>query len=169
MNKIFFILTLICIFPYTIFSQSNDLQVGGTFNQQRQAQGGFYDYSEPSVINIKVSIWGLVKYPGKFIIPAYSSINDLISYAGGPTPDAFMDELRLIRTNPDSSKTIINLNYKDVLFDNKINSMEKPVTLQAGDILLASGSPRFYLKDYISIFLSVVSVLISFIILLRQK
>jgi hypothetical protein len=42
-------------------------------------------------------------------------------------------------------------------------------SLKAGDVLLVSGSPRFYLRDYIGTILSIVSVLISVIILIRQK
>jgi len=104
-----------------------------------------------------------------FIIPSYSSIQDLLSYAGGPTDEARLEELRIIRTNSDSSKTIISVNYKDFLMDPEVTTVNTSQVLKAGDVLLVSGSPRFYLRDYISTILSVVSVLISVIILVRQK
>jgi hypothetical protein len=52
---------------------------------------------------------------------------------------------------------------ENIAADNSVQS------LKAGDILLVSGSPRFYLRDYIGTILSIVSVLISIIILVRQK
>lgn len=77
--------------------------------------------------------------------------------------------LDLIRTNSDSTKTIIKINYKDFLFDNEVTTIDNKVQLKAGDVILASGAPRFYLRDYLSTILSIVSVLISVIILIRQK
>ena len=169
MKKTLFILSLSLLFQFAASAQSDNLQVGGGLNKMFQSNAGFYDYSEPSVVNIKVSIWGFVRFPGKFIIPSYSSLQDLISYAGGPTDEARLEELRIVRTNGDSSKTIINVNYKDFLMDPEVKTVNTSQVLKAGDVLLVSGSPRFYLRDYISTILSVVSVLISVIILIRQK
>ena len=169
MKKTLFILSLSLLFQFAALAQSDNLQVGGGLNKMFQPQAGFYDYSEPSVVNIKVSIWGFVRFPGKFVIPSYSNIQDLLSYAGGPTDEARLEELRIIRTNSDSSKTIINVNYKDFLMDPEVKTVNTSQVLKAGDVLLVSGSPRFYLRDYISTILSVVSVLISVIILIRQK
>ena len=67
----------------TLFAQ-DDLQVGKSIGQFYQNQGAFFDYSDPESVNIKVSVWGFVKYPGKYIIPHYSNAYDLLSYAGGP-------------------------------------------------------------------------------------
>lgn len=152
-----------------IFAQNENLQVGGTINRIVSPQGGFFDYSEPSAMNIKVDVWGFVKYPGKFIIPSYSKVNDLLSYAGGPIDESHLDEMKIIRTLPDSSQRIIQLNYKDVLFDNESKEMKTIYLLEPGDILVVPGSPRFYLKDYLTTAISLVSVLISVLILVRQK
>jgi protein involved in polysaccharide export with SLBB domain len=133
-------------------------------------QGGFYDCSDPSSVNIKVSVWGFVRFPGKYIIPVYSKINDLLSYAGGPTDEARLEEMRIVRTDSSSSKQIIyNLNFKDFLMNPEITMDSSVQSLKAGDVLLVSGSPRFYLSEYISTILTIVSVLISLIILIRQK
>jgi hypothetical protein len=100
----------------------------------------------------------------------YSKINDLLSFAGGPTEEARLEEMRIIRTDSSSSKQIIyNLNFNDFLMDPKIYVDSSTQSLKAGDVLLVSGSPRFYLRDYIGTILSIVSVLISAIILIRQK
>lgn len=156
--------------PVVVYSQNNDIQMGSGFNKIGFTQGGFFDCSDPSSVNIKVAVWGFVKFPGKYIIPVYSKINDLISYAGGPTDEARLEEMRIVRTDTSNSKQIIyNLNFRDFLMDADVIVDSSLQSLRAGDVLLVSGSPRFYLKDYIGTILSIVSVLISIIILVRQK
>lgn len=169
MKKTLVILILIFL-PVIVYAQNNDIQMGSGLNKIALTQGGFFDCSDPASVNIKVSVWGFVRYPGKYIIPVYSKINDLISYAGGPTDEARLEEMRIVRTDTANSKQIIyNLNYKDFLMDPNVGFDGSLQSLKAGDILLVSGSPRFYLRDYIGTILSIVSVLISFTILVRQK
>lgn len=144
----------------------NNVQIGAGMSKiQRPSVGAFYDYADPAAVNIKVSIWGFVRYPGKYIIPSYSNVNDLLSYAGGPTSAARLEDLRLIRTNPDSSETIIPLHYKDLLFNFNVKKIANVKQLKAGDILMVGGEPRLYFKDYLQIGLSIVSTLISLSIL----
>jgi SLBB domain len=169
LKKVFVILILIAI-PVIVSAQNNDIQMGSGLNKIGFTQGGFFDCSDPSSVNIKVSVWGFVRYPGKYIIPAYSKINDLLSYAGGPTDEARLEEMRVVRTDTSNSKQVIyNLDYKDFLMDPGVTIDNSVQSLKAGDVLLVSGSPRFYLRDYIGTILSIISVLISFTILVRQK
>ena len=93
---------IISLFQISIFSQNDAVQLGSNLNPMRQpTQGALFDYSDPQAVNIKVAVWGWVKYPGKYIIPSYCNVNDLLSYAGGPTDAAKLENLRLIRTEAD--------------------------------------------------------------------
>ncbi len=173
MKNILFVFFLSLMVSIPAFAQNSNVQIGSSMNQLRTTpSGGFYDYSEPSSVNIKVAVWGFVRYPGKYIIPSYSNVNDLLSYAGGPTDEARLQEMRIIRTNADSSQTIIPLNYKDILFNLNVKNNPGSPLLHAGDVLMVSGEPRLYFKDYLSIGLSVVSTLISIatlvVIILRK-
>ena len=149
-----------------VFAQNSELQVGSNTNQLRQNQGAFYDYSDPTSLNIKVSVWGFVKYPGKYVIPMESNVYDLLSYAGGPTEDAHLEDLRLFRTMEDSSQSMIKFNYNDLLWDENLKELKSAPGLEAGDIILVPGSQRLYFKDYLQIGLSVFSALISLSILI---
>ena len=162
MKNILFVFFLSILLSISVFAQNSDVQIGSSMNQLRTTPaGGFYDYSDPSTVNIKVSVWGFVRYPGKYIIPSYSNVNDLLSYAGGPTDAAKLEDMRIIRTNADSSQTIIPLDYKDILFNLNVKNNPQAPLLHAGDVLMVTGEPRLYFKDYLSIGLSVVSTLIS--------
>lgn len=166
MNHFFRSLIFSLVLTSMIFAQNSELQVGSKSDQLRQNQGAFYDYSDPTSLNIKVAVWGFVKYPGKYIIPVESNVYDLLSYAGGPNDDAHLDDLRIFRTRADSSEAMIKFNYNDLLWDENLQTFKNAPSLDAGDILLVPGSDRLYFKDWVQIGLSVMSVLISLSILI---
>jgi len=158
-----FILSIFCVL--NLFAQE-EMQIGTSLGALRQNQGGYYDYSDPESVNIKVSVWGFIKYPGKYIIPIYSNAFDLLSYAGGPDEDANLDDIRIFRIKEDSSQTFINLNYKDFLWNRELTSEKEAPRILSGDILLVPGEDRLYFRDYFTLTLSVLSVLISLAILI---
>lgn len=156
MKRVIFLLLL-----FTIPSFAQDIKLGaqeGRFNYQ----GGFYDFSDPRYLNIMVNIWGYVKFPGKYYVPEQSKIIDLISYAGGPTPDAHLDDVRLYRQTDKGSTDFIRFDIEDLMFNNKtLTNISALPQLKAGDIIVIPGEPRLYLRDYISIAATVTSTLVS--------
>lgn len=165
MNKIIVVLILLFTCSFFSFAQE-DIQIGKSLKNFDRYGGARYDYADPDAINIKVLVWGYVQYPGQYIIPSTSSVNDLLSLTGGPSQDADMEDLRLFRINPDSTQSMIKFNYNDLLWNDKL---EKPVIipeLKPGDILLVPGAPRYFFQDYFTLALSVVSTLSSIAVLL---
>jgi len=165
MKYLLYIFSLFIITTDFTFSQE-DSQIGSNINQLRQSPGAFYDYSDPEAVNIKVSIWGFVKYPGRYVVPYYTNVNDLLSFSGGPTQDSNMDEMKIIRTTVDSSQIVIEVNYKDIFWMENIKEVNKSPKILAGDVLIVPGEPRLFFRDYLSIGLSIFSVLISLSILI---
>lgn len=149
------------------FAQSGDIKIGADLSQFRNSQGGFFDYSDAEAVNIKVSVWGFVKYPGRYLVPNYITVRDLISYAGGPTDDAHLDDLRIYRVLEDSTQTLLKFSYNDLLWGENLKSSKTKVpNLTVGDVLVVPGEPRLYFRDYFTMTLSVVSTLISLSILI---
>jgi protein involved in polysaccharide export with SLBB domain len=130
-------------------------------NYIRQNQGAFYDYSDPDGLNIKVSVWGYVKFPGRYIIPERSDLKDLISFAGGVSDDSYLDDLRIYRLNPDSSQTMLKFNYDDLWWNEELQKDIEIEKVQAGDLLVVPGRPRLYWENYLTLSLSIVGVLLS--------
>jgi protein involved in polysaccharide export with SLBB domain len=164
------ILLFLLILAKSNFAQTDDVQVGSNLNKLIQNQGAFYDFSDPEAVNIKVSVWGYVKFPGKYIIPSYSNINDLLSFSGGPTQDANMEDLRIFRLEKDSSQTLINFDYNDLLWTSNIEKIKlnKIPEVKAGDILLVPGSQRLFFRDWLTLGLAILSTLISLAILFKK-
>lgn len=141
-----------------------DIQIGSLKLDQRQLTG-FFDFSDPAGINIKVQVWGYVKFPGYYVIPARSSINELISLAGGPTDDAVLDDVRIIRANPDSSLTLYRYNFNDLLWNDVIETPIKFTRMYAGDMLIIRGEPRYTFRENVGFTMSIISALASISIL----
>jgi hypothetical protein len=152
----FFIVLLACS---SISFAQEDIQIGTNLQTFDRFRGGFYDYSLPDAINIKVLVWGYVHYPGHYTIPSTNSVNDLLALAGGPTQDANIDDLRLFRVNSDSSQSMIKFDYNDLLWDDKLAKPVKIPELQPGDILLVPGETRYFFWDYFDFALSFIATL----------
>ena len=143
------------------FAQEDDYQVGLSQDYIRQSQGAFYDYSDPGGLNIRVSVWGYVKYPGRYIIPEYSNITDLISYSGGISDDSNINEMRIFRVNSDSTQEMLLYNYDELWWNETLQKDIKISKLQPGDVLIVPGRPRWYWENYLTLTLSIVGVLLS--------
>ncbi len=143
------------------FAQEEDYQVGLSQDYIRQNQGAFYDYSDPGGLNIRVSVWGYVKYPGRYIIPEHSNITDLISYSGGISDDSNIDEMRIFRVNSDSTQEMLMYNYDELWWNETLQKDIKISKLQPSDVLIVPGRPRWYWENYLTLTLSIVGVLLS--------
>lgn len=153
--------TLLISLPSQLIAQDEDFQVGLNPNFIRQSVGGYYDYSDPDGINIKVAVWGYVKYPGRYVIPIRSDIISLISYAGGVNDNAYLDELRIYRIDKDSTQQMIIFNYDDLWWNDKLSKNLKLSKMQASDVLIVPGRQRLYWENYLTIVLSTLGFLIS--------
>lgn len=167
MKKIIFSAIVLLLISDLGFSQVRDYELGSVSNSRRGSFGGFYDYSDPESINIKVSVWGFVKYPGRYFIPDRTTILDLMSFVGGPLDDSNLDELRIYRLDENNNEIMLPVDYNDVMWEENLDSKYRKVPdLKASDILVVPGEPRLYFMDWFSIGLSVFSALISLTILI---
>ena len=127
----------------------------------------YFDYSDPTTLNIKVSVWGYVASPGRYNIPIYTTPVDLLSFAGGPMVGADLKDIRIYRIKEDGTEEIIKLYYDDLINADNLEKKNRPiVTLKANDFLIIPGGPEYYFKDWLSISLSILSAVTSLTILI---
>jgi len=161
----FYVLTLLflCI-SCNLFAQDGKERIGP--EDLKITGANYYNYSDKEKVNIEVNLWGYIKNPGKYLIPKGTTFLDLLTLGGGPIPDSKLEDIRIIRPKNDTLRInddyIINLNYSDYLWGEKISSQTRinPVLI-SGDIVLIPGSPRYFFRDNLSFILSIASVLIS--------
>ncbi|MEI7811265.1 MAG: SLBB domain-containing protein [Ignavibacteria bacterium] len=156
------------LFSSLLLAQQGNVKIGTELGQYRQTQGAYYDYSDPEAVNIKVSVWGFVKFPGYYLVPGYTTTKELLSLSGGPTDAAKLEDLRLYRVLEDSTQLLFKFDYNDLLWGESLKTnKEKIPNLAVGDVLLVPGEPRLYFRETLSIVLSVVSTLISVVLLIN--
>jgi hypothetical protein len=162
-SLVIFFLLFVIFFSQITHSQDKE-KVGSppTFNQI----GGLYNFGDKDKVNIEVSIWGYVKLPGKYVIPEGSTFVDLISYAGGPSPEANLDDIRLFRPKNDTLKVtkdeLIKLDYNDLFWEKEIKSgVNRNVVIKPGDVIIFPGSPRYFFRDNLTLILSITSTMLS--------
>lgn len=170
MKKLLFLIVTLLLISTSGFAQVKDYELGSSLmNGRTNTQGGYFDYSEPLSINIKVSVWGFVKYPGRYFVPINTTVTDLLSLAGGPTDDAHLEDLRIYRVLKDGTNELHTFSYNDLLWSDSLEFSQRQIpNLIASDVLVIPGSPRLYFKDWASLTLSVISVLISLSILILR-
>ena len=153
MKNIFFVSIFLIFTSFTAVAQ-DDVQIGSNFRDRTQSQGGLFDYSDPAGFNIKVQLWGYVKYPGYYVVPANSTLNDLLSYGGGPVLDAMLDDIRIYRKTETGNEELMKYNLDDLLWGDSLASKIIFPKLIAGDVILVPGEPRYFVREDIQFFVS---------------
>jgi hypothetical protein len=145
---VFFSLILF-LFSITSFCSENEEFQG------RAAQ--YYVQSESeSQLQIKVYIWGQVLRPGLYQVPDNTDLVALLSFAGGPTEEARLTMVRIVRGDPDNQE-VLEINVKNFLKNGQVN--EIPV-LKPGDTVVVSGS-MFHAFSKLVSFIAKIAVVIS--------
>ena len=168
MRKILLFIAATLLFSTAILGQVKDYELGADrLNGRGNYNGGYFNYSEPLSINIKVSVWGFVKYPGRYFVPINTTVTDLLSFAGGPTDDAHADQLRLYRVLEDGTNELYTFDYDDIMWGDSLQFKQREIpNLYASDILVVPGTERLYFKDWAVLTMSFLSVLLSLTILI---
>lgn len=169
MKKNLLLLFLMLISVDVLIGQVRDYELGAqlTDPNRRNYSGAYFDYSDPEAININVSVWGFVKFPGRYLIPDYTNIIDLMSYVGGPLDDSNLDEVRLYRIDENNNEQMITIDLNDLMWEDELEDRYRDLPqIHPSDILVIPGEPRLYFMNWFSIGLSVFSALISLTILI---
>jgi hypothetical protein len=165
--KLFLGFLVLTISFHITYSQDDDNLILGKSNKQTTA--AVYDLSDPTGVNIEVSLWGTIRYPGRYRVPVNSTFLDLMSYAGGPLETSNLEDIRIMRetNNPAKKPQVIKLNYNDLLWGDQVKTERRlnPL-LQSGDIILVLEQKRYTFRDNFIFFLPIVSSIIGIITLI---
>ncbi|MCK4395692.1 SLBB domain-containing protein [candidate division WOR-3 bacterium] len=112
-------------------------------------------------IRTKLYIWGEVKSPGLYYVESNADILELISLAGGPTPDADLDHVVLIKGQAGGEEIVINLG--DYL---SVQKSKEPIFLKSGDIIIIKSNLWKKVRSTTS-FISNIVIFLNLYLLLR--
>ncbi|MDP8202153.1 MAG: SLBB domain-containing protein [Candidatus Tenebribacter burtonii] len=153
MRKAIFIIFL-AIITFDLWAQSES---SSAFSYN---QGAVYQYSGSLTgtgqLKIRTYIWGQVRNPGLYIIPDDTDLLTLISSAGGPTENAKLTKIRIIRSTTEGEK-VIWVDLKEYL---KTGQAELIPILKPGDTIIVSGSTYYAFTKAVN-WLSQIAVILS--------
>jgi len=170
MKRIALILSVLLLAGQVVFGETPDAasSVGPTMTSPGSFNNGsVYLYSGTlsgsEQLKIITYIWGQVQKPGLYVVPDDTDLLTLLSSAGGPTEDAKLSKVRIIRPTEDGEKIIwVNLKKYMETGDSQLIPQMKP-----GDTVIVSGS-IFYAFTRTADFLSKVASVISVYILINN-
>lgn len=137
---------VLCFMAATAVAQRNSDLSSATPN----AQAGSYFYvARPNEMTMQINIWGFVQNPGRYEVNTSTDLIQLLSYAGGPTNDADIEDVRITRiVRRDgilSTKEMrVNLRKMDRLEETKI-------MLQPGDTIYMDHTSWLTVRDIVSV------------------
>jgi polysaccharide export outer membrane protein len=148
---------ILLIMSFTLFAQ-NDAGVPMNFNSFNNGSAYLYSgtLTETEQLKIKTYIWGQVRKPGLYIVPDNTDLLTLISLAGGPTEDAKLTKVKIVRPTTKGKKVIlVNLKKYMENGDSKMIPILKP-----GDTVILSVTVYYAFRKGAQ-FLSNVAIVIS--------
>ena len=137
-----------------LFSQTENMQMGGYNPASIYQYSGTLSGTEQ--LKIRTYIWGQVRKPGLYIVPDNTDLLTLISSAGGPTENAKLSKIRIIRAT-EINEEIIWVDMKEYLESG--NSELIPI-LKPGDTIVVAGS-TYYAFTKVVDWLSQIAIILS--------
>ena len=148
----FIIVIALCLFGSMLAGQ--DTISSGINNASAYSFSGASGDLEQLKIN--AYIWGEVKSPGLYLVPDNTDILTLIALAGGPSEDARLQDIRIVRSYGEHEETI------SVDLESYLNSGDKDYnyTLKPGDTVIVRGTFYRKFKDFVK-FMSEIGIILS--------
>ncbi|MCB5252687.1 MAG: SLBB domain-containing protein [Candidatus Cloacimonadaceae bacterium] len=152
MKKILFAILLTCI-SLMLFAQGSV-----SFTPSSNISAYTFDGARSGVEKLKMNtyILGQVAKPGLYVVPDDTDFLTLLALAGGPSEDAKLTKIRIVRPVAESEK-VLWVNFKEYL---ETGDTELIPALQPGDTVVVSGT-IFYAFSRVADFLSKVAITLS--------
>jgi SLBB domain len=151
-----YLVIVVLVFAHTE-TRAQGLESGISPSLSGASQAAYYYLSKPGEITMQVNLWGNVKNPGRYEIPISTDMVQLISFAGGPLPEADLATVRIIRiAREGGSKKVqfsINLNHIDQID-------EQSLSLHPGDTIFIDRI-SFTFESFVGILTTAATVAIA--------
>jgi hypothetical protein len=129
--------------------QAQGRESGVSLYQPAFATPANYSIAKPGELTMQVNIWGLVTHPGRYEVSISTDLIQLVSYAGGPQPEAQLNAVkvtRFLKTDNGVSKSELIVNLEDLY---RVN--DSSVILQPGDTIFIDRTNWGSIRDALSI------------------
>lgn len=159
-------LLLFALFFFTLSCFTPDVQAqptGGGGGMTASPNVPLYRIAKGNEFTISVNLWGFVGGPGKYEVPTSTTLTELLSFAGGPTPSARLVDIRIIHADTSFENRVEVFNLED--WKEGVDLSQNPL-LTPGDTIVVSGRALdvfFQTISIVSNILVIVTALVNFI------
>jgi len=115
---------------------------------RRVGEGSQYYLNEYNELLIRVNIWGRVRSPGQYFVPATTDLITLISVAGGPQDRSRLTDIKVVRQSETGDNEVIVVNVKKYL---KTGDKRLIPDLQPEDTVVVHGSAWQLIADVVQV------------------
>jgi polysaccharide export outer membrane protein len=165
MKKISQIISLCLVIYLSFFQVSGLIWAQEEKSPETQRSTGMDYYLAPGTDNqllIKVNVWGEVLKPGIVEVPDNTNLLSLISMAGGPTENAKLSRVKIVRNFYENK--IFTVNVRDCVRDGKA---EQIPLIKPGDTVIVPRNSFHSVSKYVT-FVYNLAVIASVIKLFTQ-
>ena len=156
MKHLFVIIISFIVLSTACFAQVSPSTTSPTANSAYSYSGTMGDEEQ---LRIYTQIWGQVRKPGFYLVPDDTDLLTLLSLAGGPTEDAKLSKIRIVRPSEETGRgEVIWVNVKKYLDTGNFGII--PV-LKPGDTVVVSGTVFYGMErvaDFLAKFATVLSI-----------
>jgi len=124
-----------------------------------------YYYGRGEGVLIDVNLWGQVGKPGKYFVPYTTNLISLISIAGGPTDQAKLDEVRIVRYSQRDTTVIERIARVNITRFIEYGEQSHIPPLVRGDTVIVPGDALSVFQTFVSIASSVSVILNTFFLI----
>jgi hypothetical protein len=157
MKPTYLLILAVCVVFTRPGVEAQGLESGISPSLSGASQAAYYYLSKPGEITMQVNLWGNVKNPGRYEIPISTDIVQLVSFAGGPLPEADLATVKIIRiAREGGSKKVqfsINLNHIDQID-------EQALSLHPGDTIFID-RVSFTFESFVGVITTAATVAIA--------
>ncbi|NQT25898.1 SLBB domain-containing protein [candidate division KSB1 bacterium] len=107
------------------------------------SRGAQYYLGSEDELLVPINIWGFVQKPGQYLVPNNTDLISLLSFAGGPTEDAKISNIRIVRSDPKLGSQIWKIDV-----DRYIETGDERLipTLKPHDTVIVKGTTFYWVS-----------------------
>jgi NADH:ubiquinone oxidoreductase subunit F (NADH-binding) len=143
LNRAPIVLAACCILALPLRAQlleGRGARPEGAFSAQN---GSYYNFSSGSGCDLKISVWGAVRAPGRYDIPCETNLLEMLSYCGGPMTGADLSNIKIVRRggvdHEDELDKVFEVNLQKYLKVTDVKSSATELLLYPGDLIIVEG------------------------------
>ncbi len=166
MIKIRIIFIFVTLLSVPAFMGAQQIDASSNTQQEESSAARYILPGTRTTVRMEINLWGEVSRPGIYVVPEDIDIVALISSAGGPTQNAKLEYVKIIRGYPQEGEPrVINVDVRNYLKTADVSELPE---LNPGDTVFVPSGIRQSILPSFTFVSSIVSMVASLALILYR-